>query len=274
MGETFSVRIMVSSPRQAINAISGVLSYPSDKLQVTSVSKIGSVLSLWVQEPSFSNSKGTVTFEGVVPNPGFSESNGRVLAVNFKVVGTGTADVKLSSGSILANDGYGTNVLKTLGSASFTLEQRQEIPLTPPALIEPAEEEPTLPPVVEVSEEKTLSFAMPAWRTIFDWIVKILSIIIPLLALLFFLLHTTKRGVANLRNLRKDLHNIDRLVEKSFDLLKDDINESIDMLENASLKRKLTAEEGAIVRRLRQNLVEAERIIHKEVLKAEKDIGD
>jgi ABC-type phosphate transport system auxiliary subunit len=76
------------------------------------------------------------------------------------------------------------------------------------------------------------------------------------------------------RDLRKDLHGIDRLVEKSFDILKEDISESINILERARMKRKLTAEEDAIIHRLRQNLVDAEKVIHREVLNAEKDIGD
>ncbi|MEK7195102.1 MAG: cohesin domain-containing protein [Patescibacteria group bacterium] len=276
VGETFSVRIMVSSPRQSINAISGTLSFPVDRLQVTSVSKIGSVLSLWVQEPSFSNSKGTVTFEGVVPNPGFAESNGRVLGINFKVVGNGgPTDIRLTSGSLLANDGYGTNILKTLGTASYTLEQRQVLPTTPPAISEPEDEEIYAPAVTSPeSKEQKVTFEMPSWKTVFDWLIKFLSVVIPLLALGFFLVHTTKKGVSNIRTLRKDLHSIDRLVEKSFDLLKEDISESIHILERARMKRRLTVEEDAIIHSLRQNLLDAERAIHQEVIHAEKDIGD
>jgi hypothetical protein len=286
IGETFSVRIMVSSPRQSVNAISGIVSFPTDKLQVTSISKIGSVLSLWVQEPSFSNSHGTVTFEGVVPNPGFNESNGRVLAVNFKVVGSGQADVRLTSGSLLANDGYGTNVLKTLGVASYALEQRQELPVTPPAILELEEDAggaQERPSVIDLNKtvkkpETSLSIELPSWRTVADGLIKFFSVVIPLLALIFFLLHTTKRGVGHMRgarrDLRKDLHSIDRLVEKSFELIKEDTRDVIHILERARMKRRLTAEEEAIVNGLRQTLTEAERIIHQEVIRAEKDLGD
>lgn len=275
------MRIMVSSPKQAANAISGVLSFPADRLQVSSVSKIGSVLSLWVVEPTFSNSQGRVNFEGVVPNPGFSESNGRVLAVTFKVVETGPADVRLTSGALLANDGYGTNILKNLGSASFTLEERKAAPVTPSAILETSEDAEgarEVAPKVAPKEGKTFQFSLPSWQTLFDWIIKFFSIVIPLLALIFFFIHTTKRGVGNIRalrkNLRKDLHGIDRLVEKSFELMKEDISESIHVLERARMKRKLTVEEDAIIHRLRQNLVDAEKVIHQEVVQAEKDLGD
>jgi hypothetical protein len=120
-GKTFPIRVLVSSTVQPINAVSGVLSFPQDKLQVVSVSKTDSILTLWVQEPSFSNTQGTVSFEGVVPNPGFTGSSGRVVTINFKVVGQGAAPVRISSGSVLANDGNGTNILKNIGTASFSL---------------------------------------------------------------------------------------------------------------------------------------------------------
>jgi hypothetical protein len=121
VGKSFPVTVYVSSPSQSVNAVSGTLTFPSDKLQVVSVSKTGSVLSLWVSDPSFSNTDGTVTFEGVVPNPGFQGSAGKIVTVNFKVIGGGSASVKWSTASELANDGNGTNILKNLNTATFSL---------------------------------------------------------------------------------------------------------------------------------------------------------
>lgn len=120
-GKTFTVRVYVSSINQSINAVSGVVTYPQDKLQIVSVSKADSILTLWTEEPSFSNSSGKINFEGVVPNPGYMGSAGSILTINFKAVGQGAATVKFDSGSVLANDGSGTNILKNVGSASFTL---------------------------------------------------------------------------------------------------------------------------------------------------------
>jgi hypothetical protein len=279
------VRLQVTSTLQAVNAVSGTLAFPTDKLQVTSVSKSGSILTIWVQDPSFSNSQGTVDFEGVVPNPGFKGSSGTAVTVTFKVVGTGTANIRYSSGSILANDGYGTNILNTLVPASFTLTPKAAAPAVtqpepepnPGLISNPAPEE---APVTVTKEEpkKTLSFELPSFDAVAGWVMKLLSLVIPLFALLFLLTHTWHKGVSNVRdarrNLRKDLHTLDRLVEKSFDIIKEDISDSINMLERARVKRKLTPEEDAIIHRLRQNLVDAERIIHKEVIHAEKDIGD
>ena len=278
VGQTFPVRILVSSTQRAINAASGVLSFPADKLQVTSVSKVGSILSLWVQEPSFSNSQGTVSFEGVVPNPGFNRQDGRIITVNFRATNTGNASLRFSSGSLLANDGYGTNILRTLGTAAFSINSAQAEQASPPV-----EEVPFVEPDIESPETtepayQTPPLSVPSVESVWNLLLKFLSIIIPIIALIFLLIHTTKRGVDSVQKLRgvvrKDLHNIDRLVEKSFDILKEDISESIDILERARVKRKLTAEENAITHRLRQNLVDAEKIIHREVVSAEKDIGD
>ena len=72
---TFSVNVLVSSADQAMNAASGIISFPKDKLEVVSLSKIGSIFGLWVQEPYFSNTSGIISFEGIVLNPGFIGSN-------------------------------------------------------------------------------------------------------------------------------------------------------------------------------------------------------
>ena len=79
------MNVLVSSADQSMNAASGVISFPQDKLEVASISKTGSIFTLWVQEPTFSNSAGAVTFEGIVLNPGFMGANGKAITINFKV---------------------------------------------------------------------------------------------------------------------------------------------------------------------------------------------
>jgi len=120
-GEQFPVGVYVSSSDQTMNAASGVISFPKDILEIVSLSKSGSIFSLWVQEPSFSNSAGTINFEGIVLNPGFTGSSGKIVTINFKAKTNGSAPLSFSSGSVLANDGKGTNILSSLGSAQFTL---------------------------------------------------------------------------------------------------------------------------------------------------------
>ncbi len=128
IGQTFTISVYVSSSNQAINATSGIISFPQDKLQVISLSKTGSIISLWVQEPSFSNISGTINFESIVWNPGFIGNSGKIFNITFKTKTAGAAGIIFSSGSILANDGKGTNILSSLGSANFTIST----PITSP----------------------------------------------------------------------------------------------------------------------------------------------
>lgn len=134
VGAKFAVSILVGSADQAMNAADGAISFPQDKLEVTSLTKNGSIINLWVREPSFSNSVGTINFEGIVYNPGYTGAAGKVLTINFRVKKAGTtAVVNFASGSVLANDGAGTNILSNLGTASFSFTTAGEAPQTPSA---------------------------------------------------------------------------------------------------------------------------------------------
>lgn len=121
VGNTLTVAVYVSSADKAMNAASGVISFPPDKLEAVSLSKNGSVITLWVEEPSFSNRAGTISFEGIALNPGFTGKNGKIITINFRVKAAGAAPLNFSSASILANDGQGTNITEKLDSAAFSL---------------------------------------------------------------------------------------------------------------------------------------------------------
>lgn len=134
-GATVTETIVVSSTNQALNAVSGTIFFPSDLLQVVSVSKVNSILSLWVQEPAFSNANGTITFAGIVPNPGYTGSRGQVISIQFRGKKVGTAEVTFTSASeVLANDGNGTNILTATPSATVTVTAAQpQTEPTPPS---------------------------------------------------------------------------------------------------------------------------------------------
>lgn len=122
-GRNFTVNINAQSS-VSLNAASGVVTFPTDKLEAVGISKTASIFNLWVQEPSFSNvgTQGNVRFEGIVLNPGFT-GTGKLIGVTFRVKSAGTADLAFSSGSVLANDGLGTNILSDMGNAEFSLSQ-------------------------------------------------------------------------------------------------------------------------------------------------------
>ncbi len=125
-GQTVSVSVILSSTDQASNAVSGSLTFPTNKLQIISVSKAGSILSLWVSEPTYSNSTGKASFEGIIPNPGYSGSRGTVITYTFRAIASGPAAVSFSQASVLANDGQGTNILSDFTGANFTVSGESE----------------------------------------------------------------------------------------------------------------------------------------------------
>lgn len=119
-GGTFTVSVVVDSAGKSINAAEGTLSFDADQLSVVSASRGNSIFSLWVTEPAFSNSAGTVSFSGGSP-AGYSGSAGTVMSVTFRAKTAGTARLTFSQGAVLANDGKGTNVLTNMSSASYTI---------------------------------------------------------------------------------------------------------------------------------------------------------
>lgn len=125
VGATFLVSVRMSTGGDAVNAAEGSVMFDAGKLEVVSVSKAGSIFTLWPTEPTFSNSDGTVRFTGGLPSPGYSGSSGQIITINFRARTAttlkGYTDVILVSGAMLANDGSGTNILESLGKATFYL---------------------------------------------------------------------------------------------------------------------------------------------------------
>lgn len=119
VGSTITVSVVVGSNGTALNAVSGVVTFPKDVVEVVSISKNQSIVSLWVQEPSFSNAAGTINFEGIILNPGYTGVNGKVININLKVKSIGVAAFTFNAGSILANDGSGTEILSSRGVAQY-----------------------------------------------------------------------------------------------------------------------------------------------------------
>ncbi len=121
-GDKITVSVRVQSTDQAINAISGSITFPDSLLSVSSISKDGSIISLWIQEPRVSRNK--ISFEGVALTPGFQGQSGLVFNVTFNAKRTGIANLSFSEGALLANDGLGTNILTRLNSTSFEITPR------------------------------------------------------------------------------------------------------------------------------------------------------
>jgi len=167
VGSTITATVFVASADQAMNAIDATVSFPNDLLQVVSVSKSNSILSLWVQDPTFSNTNGTISFSGVVPNPGYTGARGQVLTIQLrgKKAGLGTVSL-LPSSQVLANDGNGTNILNNSSSASITVTSAPQAVETPP--ISSISNTNLLARITSVTHpDQTQWYKLP--HAIFDW---------------------------------------------------------------------------------------------------------
>jgi hypothetical protein len=111
MGNNFPVSVVIDTGGDTINAAEAGLTFDNTKLSVSSVGTSGSIFSIWVAYPSFSNSAGTIHFSGGVPATGFS-GTGTIFTINFKGTAVGSGDVSFApGGKVLLNDGSGTNIL-------------------------------------------------------------------------------------------------------------------------------------------------------------------
>jgi hypothetical protein len=148
VGQTISVPVYVSAEgSESLNGVSARIDYPTDKLSLLSISKAGSVIAFWAEEPNFSNSAGTASIEGIIPNPGYSGRSGRVVTLVFQVKAPGSATLSFGRASVLANDGRGTNILSSAPSRSLTLSAAAPTPVSEP--VRPAPREPVRTPTPE-----------------------------------------------------------------------------------------------------------------------------
>jgi hypothetical protein len=114
IGDTVNIALVVNTLNQSINVVEGKITFPSDKLEAISISKTNSIISLWAQEPVVSkNQNGFIAFSGGLPSPGFIGTAGQIISVSFKVKSEGEAVIGIEDAQVLANDGFGTNILGT-----------------------------------------------------------------------------------------------------------------------------------------------------------------
>ncbi len=130
-GQTFTVYVKVNSGGSpGINAADGVIKFDPSKISVIGLSNQSSIFNLWTTQPTFSNSKGQITFSGGTPQA-YSGNSGTIFSITFKALNSGTAKIYFESGSVLAADGKGTNVLLTKGTANFSIKASSYTPSIP-----------------------------------------------------------------------------------------------------------------------------------------------
>lgn len=123
-GGIMTLSVNLNSEGVAINNAEAKIVFPSDLLEIISVSKSSSIFSLWVEEPAYSNITGIITFNGGVPTPGFTGSQGSVLSIVVKAKSAGQADFVFADAAVRANDGLGTDVLTGKTGKKITIANK------------------------------------------------------------------------------------------------------------------------------------------------------
>ncbi len=125
-GASISTRVLVNSGgAPGINAAEGTIKFDPEFLSVSSISKASSVFTLWVTEPTHSNTAGTISFGGGLPGA-YTGNSGTIMTINFSVKKAGNTTVSFTSGKVLAYGPTGDEVTGSLGTASYTITEPKE----------------------------------------------------------------------------------------------------------------------------------------------------
>jgi len=133
-GDTFLVEVRIDTEGQCINTVKVELSFANNVLEIKDFSQGNSLLSLWAEEPEFSNETGLVSFSGGIPggycgelagDPGTSNLLGRIIFQVYqnplinKPINT---RVEFSENSyVLLHDGLGTKAPLVTQGAGFNI---------------------------------------------------------------------------------------------------------------------------------------------------------
>lgn len=152
VGNIINIQITVDTLGKVINNAESIIQFPKDLLEVVSIDKRSSIFSLWVEEPGFSNSVGQITFNGGVPNPGFTGGNGNIVSIIFRAKKTGLASIIFSNSAVRENDGLGTDIISGTSNSQINIIN---LPAVEPVKPVPVEEpKPALLPVEEQTKNE------------------------------------------------------------------------------------------------------------------------
>lgn len=127
VGGNITLDILLNSPEVAANAIQGTIRFSPNLLTLVDLNTKSSLIQFWVQEPIKNNVSGLISFEGAILNPGYLGKAGKILELTFSCRQEGAASIVFTTGSILANDGKGTNILDKLSSIDIAVLQKAAV---------------------------------------------------------------------------------------------------------------------------------------------------
>jgi len=122
-GDSFIVEIRLDTGDEEINALEATLNFPANLLEVIDFSQGGSILNLWLKEPSIIN--GRISFIG--GRAGGFKGEGLILKINFRGKEIGKAEISFKEDSkVLLNDGKGTPAKLSFLEGNYQIISRPE----------------------------------------------------------------------------------------------------------------------------------------------------
>ncbi len=180
VGKNISAVARLNSNGNAINAAEGIVDFSEDTLEVVSISKTGSIFSLWPVEPTFDNKKGLISFAGGSPTA-YSGSSGQIISIVFVPKTASNGKMEFTTGRILLADGSGTDIFIEAIGALWNFIKPKEVPAKEPVPV-PALPKPTTttsqelsPPITEVGVEKKIE-APPISPNIVEERIRVLGV--------------------------------------------------------------------------------------------------
>jgi hypothetical protein len=115
INEVFDFDIKIENITQAINAAQFEIEYNPKSLEVLDVDFSKSFANIYLQK-EVNDDIGYIRVSGGLPNPGFNEPQAIFATIYFKALTPGTNKINILPRSlVLANDGRGSNILKSAG---------------------------------------------------------------------------------------------------------------------------------------------------------------
>lgn len=119
VGDTFGLTLEVNPSGTAVNALDITIAYPSSSVQLLAKDESMSPFAIHLGKGRSGVSNETIQ---VQPNPGIA-SSATIARLTFKALRVGTITFTIASSSeALANDGSGTDVLGSVGSATVVVK--------------------------------------------------------------------------------------------------------------------------------------------------------
>ena len=119
--QSFTVAIKVTSATTNISSVQSYLTFPADLLEVSSISKTGSIASLFVEEPIYNNTSGTIKMTADIASPGYKGSDGLIATVTFRAKANGSANVGFTTEAAVYPTSGTSSILGTSDTGSYTI---------------------------------------------------------------------------------------------------------------------------------------------------------